>query len=187
MKIGQYVGWAWELYKSDYITFIIITLFGLLFILLSFGILTGPVMCGFMNVVFRKARGQRAEIRDFLGGFENLGERILAGVIALISFLMGSALLIIPGVMLAGIFCLVFPMMADRKMIASEAFRNATEIWVENIGSFSILALVAILLSISGLMMLFFGVLIFMPVAYATIAAAYMDYVGLENRGYEES
>lgn len=81
---------------------------------LTLGLLGGPFAVGLAHATLKMARGQRAEIEDLWVGFHNFGTTFVAGLLVLLSFLIGFCLLFIPGLIALFIFSFTFHILADQ-------------------------------------------------------------------------
>lgn len=79
---------GWNLIKDQYWLFVGITAVGILIsIVVPFGILSGPMMCGIYLALFKTKRGQPIEFGDLFKGFDYFGESLIATLLHLIPIL----------------------------------------------------------------------------------------------------
>ncbi|MCP4189712.1 MAG: hypothetical protein GY768_03700 [Planctomycetaceae bacterium] len=127
---------------------------------------------GFITLSLKIVRGQTPQIGDLFSNFPRLGTGFLAVLILIVPFIIGFALLIVPGVIL-GLACfLVNWFIVDRNLSAIEAIKAS---FVATRGArwdIFIFGLLAILLVIIALIPCGLGLLILIPTL--SIAAAHI-------------
>lgn len=90
---------AWTLFTSDALLFLLAPIVVVLLSAISFGILSGPLTVGLIQLVRRRRRGQPGAVGDVFGGFASFGASFVAMILLAIAFAIGTALLIVPGLL----------------------------------------------------------------------------------------
>lgn len=90
---------AWTLFTSDALLFLLAPIVVVLLSAISFGILSGPLTVGLIQLVRKRRRGQPGAVGDVFGGFASFGASFVAMILLAIAFAIGTALLIVPGLL----------------------------------------------------------------------------------------
>ena len=168
---------AFQIVASDPIIFVVGGAVLQLVSLVSFGLLSGPAICGIVWVTLKRCRGEEISFGDLFRGFENFGATFVAGLVFSLLLCAGSFLLIVPGVILGALFCFVFPFIVDRDMQFPEAMKASRALGAgrHDLLDRCFFFLLAILLGISGVVLCVVGLFFTWPLMWAVIAAAYAD------------
>lgn len=92
---------TWQLFQAQALTFILAGLLMFVIIVVSLGILSGPMFAGYIEMVRKAGRNETVEVSDIFKGFDyflsSFGATIVLGVAMFIGFL----LLFLPGIAVA--------------------------------------------------------------------------------------
>jgi hypothetical protein len=79
---------GWNLIRDQYWLFVGISIVGMLIgMVVPFGILLGPMMCGIYLTLFKTRRGQPVEFNDLFKGFDYFGDSLIATLLHLVPVL----------------------------------------------------------------------------------------------------
>ena len=204
VKIGDYFGRGWEIFKTKAPLFVLFTVFlvllnvvvsmlpfplgsrgedGMSNGILSFAlsVVTPVLSAGYYFVAFQVARGRSAVFNDFFRGFNKFLPIFLTALVAGILTAIGFVLLVIPGIYLAVAYLFVQPLVIDKNADFWQAMETSRQLITKKWFSFFGLLLVIALLNFAGLLLLGVGLLVTVPLSVCIIAAAYEDIVGLNS------
>jgi len=141
---------------------------------LLYGLLVlAPMSWGVYYAFLKAVRGEKVEIKDLFIAFQNYGNVILAYLLMNFIIGIGIALLIIPGIVFACKLAFVPYLVTDKKMSAMDALKTSwsmTEGYAMNI---FLIGILAIFISIGGLIVFFVGIIIAAMWIYAALASIY--------------
>jgi uncharacterized membrane protein len=133
---------------------------------------------GLMQIVFKLARGQRADFADLFGGGDLflpvLGTNLLFGLATGIGYL----LCIIPGIVVLLLWWPCVFLVIDKKATVMESFGLAREVTANNIGTTIVLWLVGVGISLLGLAACCVGILFAGPLVVVMYGVAYLMMAG---------
>ena len=128
---------------------------------LAYGILlTNPIDYGISFAHLRAARGDRLEVKDMFGAFQNYLNAVLANLLVGIIVCIGLVLLIVPGIIFACKLAFVPYLVVDRKMEAVEAVKESWRMTGGHSWRVFIIGLLAIPIAIAGLICLGVGIIV---------------------------
>lgn len=141
---------------------------------LLYGLLVlAPMSWGVYYAFLKAVRGEKVEIKDLFVGFQNYANVILAYLLMNFIIGIGIALLIIPGIVFACKLAFVPYLVTDKKMSAMDALKTSwsmTEGYAMNI---FLIGLLAIFISIGGMIVFFVGIIIAAMWIYAALASMF--------------
>ena len=118
---------AWTLFTSDALLFLLAPIVVVLLSAISFGILSGPLTVGLIQLVRKRRRGQPGAVGDVFGGFASFGASFVAMILLAIAFAIGTALLIVPGLLVLLFGAWTFHAMTYRGLSAFAAIEACAE------------------------------------------------------------
>jgi uncharacterized membrane protein len=165
---------TWHAFKRNPVIFVGGSWLAALVSCASIGLLSGPMMVGFILVVHRTLHGQSTRVRDVFEGLQTgaLVGSVLAALMIAIASVLGFLLFVIPGLFVTAATCFVFHELAYRKLTAVEAIK----------ASFGILKarLLHVLLLLAGIAALnalghvaVLGILLTVPFSVVCLTVAY--------------
>jgi len=141
-----------------------------------------PLLMGNFIVSAKLLHGQAPEFRDFFTGFNYFLPLLLLSLVACLAIIIGTLLLIIPGIYLAVAYLFASYLVVDRRMDfwpAMELSRHTVHPrWF---GYFAFTLLLA-LLNLAGALLLGVGLLVTIPLYFCIVTAAYADIFGLQSK-----
>lgn len=126
-----------------------------------------------------------AELNDFFKGFDHVVQLFLYSLISGILITIGTFLLVIPGIWLAVGVTLSMPMIVFAKTDFWDSIKMSVKLVNKNWFQFLALWIVIILLNFVGVMFLFVGLLVTIPVTFCILYCVYKEVVGFSGgEGY---
>jgi DNA-directed RNA polymerase subunit RPC12/RpoP len=180
IKVGPVISEAWHILTANLWPFI--GVFLLYWVVISvasqcvpFGglILTGPLECGLALYCLKKTRGEYAEVSDLFGGFKFFGRALGAyWLMALLTFLAFLALFV-PGIIVALGFSLTYFFIIDTQLGVWDSMMASWNILKGYKWQLFLISLVCGLINILGILCLFVGLLVTVPLSFIAIACVY--------------
>lgn len=172
---------GWNAVTSNFWIFILL---GLIYCAASATVpilLQGPVALGLQWAALRQISGQRADVNDLAFGFNLFPAAVLVCLVT--SILIGFATLffIIPGLIAAALLQFPYLIVIDRNVDFWTAIKESFDVSQRHFGSLLVLYLLQLCLVIGGILLCGVGVLVAVPVIYASAAAAYIELFGLRQ------
>jgi len=207
VKIGDYFGRGWDLFKQNALLFVgfflLVVLFNVLATSLPFPIGTSskgqpglgslatfvlnPILsAGLVIVAFKTAKSQKVSFSDFFLGFNNFLQIFLVNIVGGLLTAIGLVLLIIPGIYLGVAYTFATSLVIEKRFDFWTALETSRKLITKQWFSFFILVILIGLLNFGGALLLGIGLLITAPYSVCVLAAAYEDIVGL-NRSITDS
>ncbi|MBC8368206.1 hypothetical protein H8E52_12435 [bacterium] len=186
LQFGPALARGWQIFTKDPLNLI---LGGLIAFIISLTLVLFPAMtAGYVYMVKRIAKGEKAELGDVFHGFNDFARYLVGGLIFLLAmlpaYLLGlatSGLGVIASAVVMGLLLPFWPLMVDKKLSGPEAFKEGLEFYKREYLTATIIALLFIALSFVA--MLTFGVanLITVPITIAIMVAAYEQSYGFSD------
>lgn len=138
-----------------------------------------PFKAGLLYIFNKVNFNQPVEISDlFIGYKQNTAQLLLYGLIYNIIFVISISLCILPVIFIMPLFLFGLPIVFFENASAADALKKSYEIVKNNYISILWIAILAFLISMSGLILCCIGVIITAPFMYAAIYSAYCAYFG---------
>lgn len=145
-------------------------------------LLIAPVLsAGLYIVALQIARQRSPEFNDFFRGFNRYLPILLVSLISGLLILVGTILLILPGIYLAVAYLFSVLLVIDKNMSFWNAMETSRRLVSRKWFSFFGLGIVLTLLNIVGLLVLGVGTLVTIPLTGCIVVAAYENIVGLNS------
>ena len=178
---AKWIGQGWELVQSDLgnfvlMAFVMMVVNGALPLLLQ-----GALFAGFQGACKKKLRGQTVDIGDLFQGFQFFVPTLKAHLVTTILVFFGMLCFIIPGLVLAAMYNFTYLFILDRKLPYREAMRASAAVVKQDYLGYTLFLIVLGLLNVAGVLCLFVGVLVTIPITMAAITVAYRDAVGFDT------
>lgn len=194
LPLGDYFKTGWGLFKQypgGFVGFCLINLLiqGVLNSLSYVGAVasvavTSPLFMGNFIVSAKLLQGQTPEFRDFFAGFRYFLPLLLLTVVSSLAIIIGTLLLIIPGVYLAVAYLFAAYLVIDRR----QDFWPAMELSRRTVNprwfGFFAFMLLLVLLNLAGAVLLGVGLLVTIPVSFCAVTVAYAEIFGLQSKEY---
>jgi hypothetical protein len=206
VKIGEYFGRGWEIFKQKAPLFVLYTILlvaiqaviaflpyplgpgggedappGGGILNFAFNVVTPVLAAGYYFVAFQVARRRSAEFNDFFQGFNRFLPIFLTSLISGLLTVIGFALLVLPGIYLAVAYLFAQPLVIDKSADFWQAMETSRKLITKKWFSFFVLLLAIFFLNLGGALLLGIGLLVTIPLSVCIVAAAYEDIVGLNS------
>ena len=153
-------------FKQDPLTHIIATLLVVFISGVGFGLLSGPMMVGYMRMIKIQDEGGKAEIADVFKGFEDFVPSLLAVLVGSIIVSIGYLLCILPGLLIMAIVPTAAYLVAAGEKDGIHALKRAWNAVKDNLlGAFLCMLVLGIIGNL-GLILCFVGIIITLPIAF---------------------
>lgn len=184
VKTGEWLSEAWQMISGNLVTHIILTLIVGLGSSISFGLLAGPLICGYLWIILRgmKEPSYEPQIGDVGKGFENFVNTFLVGIVGGLIASIGSLLCGIGVILTAPLVIFAFPLVAEGKKAFWPAITDSISTVKQNYGGWIVFTLVLGLINAAGGLVAV-GWLITYPITLVALALAYRDVYGVAGAG----
>ncbi|HXI03220.1 MAG TPA: hypothetical protein VNI57_08575 [Candidatus Saccharimonadales bacterium] len=153
----------------------------------SGGILAGPALGGIVVMTLRKMSDEPVALADLLKGYESFAATIPIGLALGVMVIFGSALLLVPGLVLGATYAMALPASLDRGLAAGVALAEARRLAGRDLLSTTIFFTGACALALSGAVVLLAGLCVTVPIATIAMTLAYREAAGGEVLGDEDA
>lgn len=178
---------SWSIFKSGWNIYIISTLayvaVNLLAQIVPFGglIIAGPMLVGLYLVIGDHYTGKEFNLRRLFGGFAYFTPACLAYITTTIFTTIGLFMLIIPGIIIASWYMFTYLFIIDRDMEFWPAMEASRRVAFEDMLGFALFFLSIGIINIIGVVFLFVGILVTIPISIIATFVAYKQLVGFKN------
>lgn len=152
--------------KNNPVTHIVATLLVIFISGVGFGLLTGPMVVGYMKLIKIEDEGGKPEIADVFKGFENFVPALLAVLVGSIIVSIGYMLCVLPGMLLMAIIPTAAYLVACGENDGINALKRA---WVavkgNLLGAFFCMLILGIIGNL-GVILCFVGIIVTLPIAF---------------------
>ena len=126
VTVGEAITKGWELIKANPGVLILGVL---VYFLVSWIPLINFIFTGGLYMLALKAyRGQETSVGEIFGHFDKFVALLVGGLLVFLAVLVGTALFVIPGILLALVFSQVFFLITDKGMDGVEAMKESVRI-----------------------------------------------------------
>jgi len=132
---------------------------------------------GIVKTTLKQIRQQPIKVTDLFAGFEIIAPVFVANVLIVAATYFGSLLCIIPGLIVQGVMFFSIPLIVDQGFEPVDAIRKSFELTKANWIIFSLVALLAQIISTAGFFLCCVGVFLSYPLAFMIQAYAYERFV----------
>jgi uncharacterized membrane protein len=178
----RWIGDGWDVVKGDLGTFVLMTIVMMLVNGAVPVLLQGATTAGFQGACLKRLRGQNPEVGDLFTGFQFFGSTLGAHVVISILAFIGVLLFIIPGLVVLAMYNFTYLFIVDKQMDMGTAMRASHAVVKQDYFGYTMFVIALGLLNIAGVLCLFVGLLVTVPITFAAISVAYRDVVGFEYR-----
>jgi hypothetical protein len=163
---------TWQLFQAQALTFILASLLVLVLMVVSIGILTGPLLVGYIELVRKAGRNEPIAVGDVFKGFDFFASSFFASILVGLMVVVGCMLLFLPGLAAALFTLFALHAIAFENRGAIDAIGRSMRLVRDNFVNVLILfILVMIAQSIGGSVLL--GTLITFPLSLIVFTVAY--------------
>lgn len=132
----------------------------------SAGLLTGPMMVGYMRMIQKEEAGNKPEIADVFKGFDDFVPALLAVLLSSIVVSIGFFLCIIPGLLIMALVPTAAYLVAMGEKDGIEAIKRAFEAVKANLLSAMLCIIVLSIVGSLGSIVCGIGVIVTLPIAF---------------------
>lgn len=163
---------AWNLFTSDFVLWILAGLILLVVSVFSLGILSGPMIVGFIQLVEKRRRNEPGSATDIFEGFSRLGASLIAFILISVGVFVGSLLLVLPGLLFGLVMAFTFHAIAIDDQDAMGGMSKSFGLIKENPALSAVFLVIVLVLSgIGGAVV--FGTLLTLPFTLVLMTLAY--------------
>ncbi|GMT42415.1 MAG: hypothetical protein IEMM0002_0826 [bacterium] len=189
-RVVDIVGWyeeSWRIFKNSWHVYVLCALVFIVVNMMAqivpFGglVVGGPMMAGLYLVVSDLYSGKEFDLGRLFGGFAYFLPTFLAYIITTIFTTIGLFMLIIPGVIVASWYLFTYLFILDRDMDFWSAMEASRKIAFEDIVGFALFFLTMGVINIIGIIALFVGLLVTIPISLIVVFVAYGQLVGFKK------
>lgn len=182
VKTGDWLSEAWQIISEDLVTHIILALIVALGSSITGGLLNGPLLGGYLWIVFNKMKnpGYKPEVGDIGKGFENFVQLFLVGIVGGLIASLGVIACFVGVLFTSALVVLALPLVVERNMDFWSAITESMRKTRENLMGWVVFVLVLGLINAVGGAVAV-GWLITLPLMVVAIAIGYRDTYGLSG------
>jgi uncharacterized membrane protein len=165
-SIGKCISAGFDGLKKDPVTHIVTSLLVGIVGGFSAGLLTGPMMVGYMRMIQKEEAGNKPEIADVFKGFDDFVPALLAVLLSSIAVSIGFLLCIIPGLLILALVPTAAFLVAMGEKDSIQAIKRAFEAVKANLLSAMLCVIVLSIVGSLGSIVCGIGVIVTMPIAF---------------------
>ena len=182
VKTGEWISEAWAIVKEDLWMHVLIYLVFMLGSSVTGGIIQGPLMAGYLFIVFRKLsdKGYVPAVGDLGKGFEVFLQAFLASIVGGLIASLGVIACVVGVFVTAAMVMFAIPLVMDRKMDFWPAIQMSMDKVKENYVGWGLFVLSIWALQLLGAIACGVGMLVTGPIGIVAIALAYRDNFGIQ-------
>jgi len=163
---------AWNLFTSDFVLWILGGLVLAVVSVVSLGLLFGPMIVGFVQLVEKRRRNEPASVTDIFEGFSHFGASLIAFILISVGVFVGSLLLVLPGLLFGLVMAFTFHAIAIDDQDAMGGMGRSFSLIKENPALAAVFLVIMLVLSgIGGAVV--FGTLLTLPFTLVLMTIAY--------------
>jgi hypothetical protein len=163
---------SWELFKNDFVLYLLAGLLLIVVSIVSFGLLSGPLTVGFISLIEKRRRGETGGPTDVFDGFDKLGASLVASILIGVGVFLGLLVLVLPGVLFGFAMAFAFQAIAIENETATGAMSRSFDIVRENLALSIVFVVIVIILSSIGSLVVF-GAIVTMPFSMILMTLAF--------------
>ena len=152
--------------KKDPLTHMVATLLVVVISGVGFGLLTGPMMVGYLRMIKNEDEGGKAQIADVFKGFDDFVPALLAVLLGSIIVSIGYLFCVLPGLLLTAIVPTAAYLVATGEKDGINALQRAWHAVKDNLLGAFLCVLVLGIIGNLGIILCFVGVIITLPIAF---------------------
>lgn len=164
-NIGECLSTGLAIFKKNPLTHIVSTVLVSMVGGVTMGLLSGPMMVGYMRMIEKEVNGGKTEIGEIFQGFDDFVPALVAMLISTLVVSVGFFLCFLPGLLVVALIPTSVYLVARGAKDGTEAFKTAWQLVIKNWLSASLCMLVLSLVGSVGSLLCGIGVLLTMPIA----------------------
>ncbi|MEM7657372.1 MAG: hypothetical protein AAF399_14655 [Bacteroidota bacterium] len=150
------------------------------------GLLQLPLIAGLYRYIHKLARNEERSFSDFFSGFGYWGSLLVMGFVMGLFLLLGTMLLVLPGIYLLIGYTLALPLLVLEDMDFWTAMETSRKIVTKNWWYFLLFYIIVAIVSSLGYLALIVGIAATMPIGYCIQYAAYEDIIQGASDTFED-
>ena len=163
---------AWDLFKNDFVLYILAGLITIAVSVVTLGLLSGVVSVGFIQLVEKRRRGEDGFPTDVFEGLSQFGECLVASILIGLGIVIGLFLFVLPGLLFGLVMLFTYPAIAIDNETSTGGMAKSYSIIKENFSLAAVfIVIVVVLSSIGGAFI--FGTLLTLPFCLIFLTLAY--------------
>jgi hypothetical protein len=175
---GRWIGAGWQMVQTDLGN---IVLLALVFTLLNgVPLIQGALIAGFHFYFLKRLLGRNTEFADLFRGFNFFIPTLVASLLIGLFVCIGTALCIIPGLVVAAMYKFTYLFIIDKRMDFWPAMQASHAVTRNDYFGFTMFLLLCALVNLLGLICCIVGLLVTIPLTFAAITIAYQELVGFD-------
>jgi uncharacterized membrane protein len=163
---------AWDLFKNDFVLWVVAGLLMIIVTIVSLGILSGPMTVGYIQLIEKRRSGQPGSVTDIFDGFSHFGASLIASLLIGVGVFIGLFLFIMPGLLFGLSMAFTFHAIAIDGEDATSAMGRSFNLIKENFALAAVFLVIVLVLSGLGGAVVF-GTLVTMPFTMLLMTLAY--------------
>jgi uncharacterized membrane protein len=167
--IGTCISAGFAGFKNNPVTHIVAVLLVAIIGNISFGLLAGPMMVGYMRMIKIEDEGGKAEIGDVFKGFDDFVPALLAVLVSGLIVGVGFMLCILPGLLIMALVPVAAYLVAVGEKDGINALKRAWEAVKANLIGSCLCTLVLAIVGSLGAILCGVGIFLTLPIAYIGI------------------
>jgi hypothetical protein len=185
LDIGACLSRGWDLWMGNFgrllLAYLILVPISVALAFIQFSslpvaslILSGVFTAGLYRYTLKLLHSEPASIRDLFAGFsEAPGTLILAGLAITILTMAGFFFFILPGIYFGIALTFTYPLILEKKLAFFPAMEVSRRVITRNWWRMLLLMLAAALFSLMGIVALFIGIILTLPISMCVLTCAY--------------
>ncbi len=153
-------------FKKNPVTHVVTTLLVIVISGVGFGLLTGPMLVGYMRMLKAEDEGGTIGIADVFKGFDDFVPSLLAVLLSSIIVSIGFMLCFVPGLLLMAMVPVAAYLVATGEKDGIAALKRAWELVKGNLVSAFLCMLILGIIGNLGVILCFVGLFITVPIAF---------------------
>lgn len=168
---------SWDIFKQDFVLFLLATLLTGLVGAVTLGILAAPLGVGMVMMIQRKIAGDPSvSVGDVFKGLSKLVPALLASIVIFIGAFIGTLLLVLPGLFVVFTTAYTFHVMAYEDAGMVESIKRSVRLTLDNALFVLLILVIAGVINAIG-SAVFIGALITAPYTAVMLTVAYEEMV----------
>ena len=168
---------AWDLFKKDVVLYLLSGLIVLIIGGVTLGILMGPLVVGFIQIIRRRQKGEMPTAGEVFAGMQSFLPAFLATLILGVAVILGSMLFVLPGLIVAYIGMFTFHFIAFKNAPVGTAIAGSFGLIKDQFAATLVLfVIVGILNGLGGAIM--FGSFLTFPFGLLVLTVAFEKLTG---------
>jgi uncharacterized membrane protein len=163
---GACVSAAWETFKKNPGNHILALLLVSIGSGVGMGLLTGPLMVGYTQMLMKEQEGQPTTVGDIFKGFDDFVPGLIVGLLGSMIVSFGYMFCIVPGMLLAPLVPFAVYLVAAGEKDGVVALKRAFELLQANLVPAAICSLVLGLVGSLGMLACFVGIFVTLPLTF---------------------